>query len=190
MRRIHMTHTDRFGAQIRAPNRRLNKVNRRRFLLGGAALAGVGTIAFGPSLMGGKGSANAEEVFEFVRTEAQWREILTPQQFRILRKEGTEYAYSSPLLAEKRKGTYDCGGCKLPLYASEDKFDSGTGWPSFTRSLPKAVGTRTDTKFFMVRTEVHCRRCGGHLGHVFDDGPEPTGKRHCINGLSLTFTAT
>lgn len=165
-------------------------MNRRGFVFGGAALAGVGTFAFGPSLAGSQKAAEPGESFPFTKTEAQWREILSPQQYEILREEGTEHAHSSPLLHEKRAGTYDCAGCGLPLYASQDKYDSGTGWPSFIRALPDAVGTRKDTKFFMVRTEVHCRRCGGHLGHVFDDGPEPTGERHCINGLSLKFTAT
>ena len=105
----------------------------------------------------------------------------------MLRQEDTEYPGTSPLLHEKRKGTFNCAGCDLPLYSSETKFESGTGWPSFWEALPNAVGLKVDNSLFMARTEVHCRRCGGHLGHVFDDGPPPTGKRHCINGVALTF---
>ena len=162
-------------------------MNRRGFLLGGTAMIGGGVLAFGGTTLGGGGAAASPGVFEIVKSEAEWREILTPQQYRILREEGTEYAHSSPLLHEKREGTFACAGCDQPLYSSKHKYDSGTGWPSFTQALPDAVGTKTDTRFFMVRTEVHCSRCGGHLGHVFDDGPEPTGMRHCINGLALKF---
>ena len=164
-------------------------MNRRHFLLGGTAALGC-AYAFGPNLSSGGAKAATDGTFEIIKTKAQWQKLLTPQQYRVLREEGTEYAHSSPLLQEKRAGTYDCAGCELPLYSSKDKYDSGTGWPSFTKALPDAVGTRTDTKFFMERTEVHCKRCGGHLGHVFDDGPAPTGKRHCINGLALKFTET
>ena len=166
-------------------------MNRRTFLLGGTAIIGTGIAAFSSNLTGGRGAkAASEETFEVVKTEAQWREILTPQQFKVLREEGTEYAHSSPLLHEKRAGNYACAGCELPLYSSEHKYDSRTGWPSFTQALPNAVGTKKDTKFFMVRTGVHCSRCGGHLGHIFDDGPAPTGMRHCINGLALKFVAS
>ncbi|MDO6460247.1 peptide-methionine (R)-S-oxide reductase MsrB [Granulosicoccaceae sp. 1_MG-2023] len=125
--------------------------------------------------------------FEISKSEAQWREILTPEQYDILREEGTERAFTSELNNEKRDGLFHCAGCDLPLYSSATKYDSGTGWPSFYDALENAVGTRQDRSFFMLRTEVHCRRCGGHLGHIFDDGPAPTGKRHCINGLALTF---
>ena len=116
--------------------------------------------------------------FEIVKTEEEWRKVLTPAQFRILRGHATERAGSSPLNAEHRDGIYYCAGCDLPLYASSAKFESGTGWPSFTAPLDNAIGTSVDRSLFEVRTEVHCRRCGGHLGHVFDDGPRPTGKRY------------
>ena len=125
--------------------------------------------------------------FEIMRTEEEWKSILSPQQYRVLRGHGTERAGSSPLNLENRAGTFLCAGCDLPLYSSKTKFDSGTGWPSFWEAIEGAVGTSTDRSFFMTRTEVHCRRCGGHLGHIFDDGPPPTGKRHCINGVALKF---
>lgn len=124
---------------------------------------------------------------EIVRSNEEWKAILTPEQYRVLRRHGTERAGSSPLNFEKRTGTFLCAGCGLALYPAEAKFDSGTGWPSFWDSLEGAVDTSLDRSYFMTRTEVHCRRCGGHLGHVFGDGPPPTGKRHCINGLALTF---
>jgi peptide-methionine (R)-S-oxide reductase len=127
------------------------------------------------------------ETFEITRSEAEWRKSLTPEQFGVLRQHGTERAGSSPLDKEYGPGTYLCAGCDLPLYASDTKFDSGTGWPSFWAPIDGAVGTSKDRKLFMVRTEVHCRRCGGHLGHVFEDGPEPTGLRHCTNGVALKF---
>lgn len=132
-------------------------------------------------------AAAANEIFEVSYTEAQWRERLTAQQFAVLRQEGTERAGSSPLNNEHRAGTFSCAGCALPLFSSKTKFDSGTGWPSFYKPMDNAVATRSDRTFGMVRTEAHCRRCGGHLGHVFDDGPKPTGLRYCMNGVSLTF---
>jgi len=126
--------------------------------------------------------------FEICRTEADWRARLTDAEFRVMREEGTERPFTSPLNDETREGTFHCKGCDLPLYPSDTKYKSGTGWPSFWKSLPDAVRTKEDRKLlFQVRTEVHCRRCGSHLGHIFDDGPPPTGKRHCLNGLSLTF---
>lgn len=125
--------------------------------------------------------------FEITKTESEWRKLLTPEQFRVLRDHGTERAGSSPLDREKRAGTFQCAGCDLPLFASRTKFDSGTGWPSFYEPLANAIGTKSDRSIFMTRTEVHCRRCGGHLGHVFEDGPAPTGLRYCMNGVSLKF---
>ena len=127
--------------------------------------------------------------FEITRTEAEWRAMLTDAQYRVMREDGTERAGSSPLDKNYADGTYFCRGCDLALYPSDTKYDSGTGWPSFWESLPGAIGTKPDRKLFTVRTEVHCRRCGSHLGHIFDDGPQPTGKRHCLNGVSLVFRA-
>ena len=127
--------------------------------------------------------------FEVTRTEAEWRAMLTDLQYRVMREDATERAFSSPLDKLYDAGTYVCRGCDLPLYSSETKYDSGTGWPSFYASLPGAIGTKPDRRLFVTRTECHCRRCGSHLGHIFDDGPTPTGKRHCLNGASLVFRA-
>ncbi len=127
------------------------------------------------------------ESFEVVKSEEEWRKILTPAQFAVLRDAGTERPRSSPLNDEHRRGAYACAGCALPVYASEAKFESGTGWPSFTAPIAGAVRTRPDRGLLGTRTEVHCRRCGGHLGHVFDDGPAPTGKRYCMNGIAMNF---
>jgi peptide-methionine (R)-S-oxide reductase len=138
-----------------------------------------------------KASAEAAEQgahFEIEKTEAEWRKQLSPAQYHVLREQGTERAGSSPLVGEHRRGTFYCAACNLPLFSSDTKFESGTGWPSFWAPIEGAVGTSKDRSFFTVRTEVHCRRCGSHLGHVFDDGPPPTGKRYCMNGVSLTFT--
>ena len=126
-----------------------------------------------------------DKTFEVTKTDAEWRAQLTPEQYRVLREHGTERAGTSPLDKQYAKGTFACAGCALPLFASDTKFDSRTGWPSFWKPIDDAVGTTSDRSFFMVRTEVHCRRCGGHLGHVFDDGPRPTGLRFCINSASL-----
>lgn len=131
-------------------------------------------------------STNQE--FEVVKTEAEWRENLTPEQFHVLRKHGTERAGTSPLDKQYGEGTYKCAGCGLPLFDSETKFNSGTGWPSFYAPIEAAVETSVDRALFMTRVEVHCRRCGGHLGHVFNDGPAPTGQRYCMNGAALQFT--
>ena len=127
--------------------------------------------------------------FEITRSEAEWRALLTDAQYSVMREEATERAGSSPLDNNYAEGTYYCRGCDLALYPSSTKYDSGTGWPSWYQSLPNAVGTKADRRLLSVRTEVHCRRCGSHLGHVFDDGPAPTGKRHCLNGVSLVFRA-
>jgi peptide-methionine (R)-S-oxide reductase len=133
--------------------------------------------------------AKAEQTFEVTKSDAEWRRALTAEQYRVLREHGTERAGTSPLDKEYGKGTFLCAGCELALFASDTKFDSRTGWPSFYAPLDNAVGTTSDRSFFTVRTEVHCRRCGGHLGHVFDDGPRPTGLRYCMNGAALKFVS-
>jgi peptide-methionine (R)-S-oxide reductase len=134
-------------------------------------------------------AAQAEDQgqFEVSYSDEEWRKRLAPEQYRVLRGHGTERAGSSPLDREKRAGTFHCAGCELPLFSSETKYDSGTGWPSFYAPLDHAIGTSEDDTLFTRRTEVHCRRCGGHLGHVFEDGPPPTGLRYCMNGVALTF---
>lgn len=156
----------------------------RRTMMTGLAALSVSALAL---RMHGSARA-AGETFEITKTPEEWRKVLTPAQFHILREEGTERPFSSPLNNEKRAGVFHCAACDLPLYSSETKYESGTGWPSFWKPLDNAAGTREDRSFiFSVRTEVHCRRCGGHLGHVFDDGPRPTGKRYCMNGDAMTF---
>ena len=151
----------------------------RRTILKYAGFSAIGLIT-------GSHAGFAED-FEITKTEAEWRALLAPEQYAVLREENTEPPNSSPLLDELRKGTFACAGCDLPLYSSEAKYDSGTGWPSFFDVLPNAVGKKEDNTLFTTRTEVHCRRCGGHLGHAFDDGPQPTGLRYCMNGLALKF---
>ncbi len=131
--------------------------------------------------------ADTGEKFEIVKTADEWREALSPDEFQVLRQHGTERPGSSPLNREHRTGTFHCAACDLPLFDSDAKFESGTGWPSFFRPLDNALGTSSDRSLFMMRTEVHCRRCGGHLGHVFEDGPRPTGLRYCMNGVSMRF---
>lgn len=158
----------------------------RRTLLGTGAVA-VSAIAFGMTQGFGDPAQAKAKQFPVSFSEAEWKKRLTPQQFAILRQEATERPYSSPLDKEKRKGLFSCAGCNQRLFTSATKFNSGTGWPSFWRPLPGAVGTSTDYLLGYPRTEVHCARCGGHLGHVFDDGPPPTGKRYCTNGAAMTF---
>jgi len=162
-------------------------ISRRTFLA--TAVSGIALVQalrwFGASALAADG-----EKFEIELTDAQWRARLSPEAYTVLRHEGTEAPRSSPLNSEERAGTYSCAGCGLALFASATKFHSGTGWPSFYAPLDNAVATKTDTRLLIPRTEVHCRRCGGHLGHVFDDGPPPTGKRYCMNGIALTFTPT
>lgn len=158
-------------------------LERRQVLSGLAVIGGV----FGLRALLGSSAGWAAQTFEITRTDAEWRKQLTLKQYAILRDHGTETPGSSALLNEHRKGTFACAGCDLPLYSSDTKYDSGTGWPSFYQPLPNAVGEQKDTSYLMVRTEIHCSRCGGHLGHVFDDGPKPTGLRYCMNGDALLF---
>jgi peptide-methionine (R)-S-oxide reductase len=161
-------------------------MTRRRLLQMGL---GIGAAAAAARFAGAedKTSKKLPRTFEVAMTEAEWQQRLTPAQYTVLRKHGTERAGSSPLDKEYGRGIYHCAGCEQPLFSSDTKFDSRTGWPSFWAALANAVATTTDRSFLMVRTEVHCRRCGGHLGHVFDDGPKPTGLRYCMNGVALTF---
>ena len=159
---------------------------RREIGLGALAVAAVGATAIGFRLLGGRGTEVAG-TFAVTYTPEEWRKLLSPMQYAVLREQNTERAFTSPLNNEHRAGTFTCAGCDLPLFASKTKFDSGTGWPSFYEPIEGAVLKDTDYTFGMVRDEVHCRRCGGHLGHVFDDGPPPTGLRYCINGVSLKF---
>ncbi len=155
--------------------------------LGLALAGGLATFKATSDYITPSAAEDTTERFEVMKTEEEWKKILTPEQFQVLRKQGTERAGTSPLDENDAPGTYVCAGCGLPLYTSETKFHSGTGWPSFWKPLDNAVGTTTDTSYFMTRTEVHCRRCGGHLGHVFEDGPKPTGLRYCMNGVAMKF---
>ena len=159
----------------------LETMTRRAWLVGGSSAA----------LLAGLWWMQVETVsaatFEVVKSDDEWRRLLKGQAYTVLRQHGTERPYSSPLNLEKRAGTFHCAGCELPLFSSDTKYDSNTGWPSFYRPLANAVATKTDRSLLMTRTEVHCRRCGGHLGHVFEDGPKPTGLRYCMNGVAMTF---
>ena len=157
-------------------------------------LAGLGLAATAAGMKTTGAHANEETmptttkaVFEITKTPDEWRRILTPAQYHVLREHGTERAGTSPLDKNYADGIYECAGCDLPLFSSATKFNSGTGWPSFYQPLDNAIGNTTDKSFFMTRVEVHCRRCGGHLGHVFEDGPPPTGLRYCMNGVALVF---
>ena len=149
-----------------------------------------GLLAMSAAAMGlGALRAGAVETFEITRTDAEWRAMLSDLEYRVMREEGTERAFTSPLNDEKREGVFLCRGCDLPVYDSATKFDSGTGWPSFYEAIGGAVATKPDRQLFITRPECHCRRCGSHLRHIFDSGPQPTGKRHFINAVSLTFRA-
>lgn len=160
---------------------------RRKTLLGFGAFSGVAFFSRG--WLGGAGmtSAHAEKIYPITHTDAEWQSQLDAGQYQVLRKAGTERPYSSPLNKEHRAGTFSCAGCDQALFSSKTKFESGTGWPSFYQPLDKAVEEETDSTFGMKRTEVLCSRCGGHLGHVFDDGPKPTGLRYCMNGVAMKF---
>lgn len=167
------------------------RINRRFLLSGGTLAATLAAVGGWRALSGGAAIAGearkAAERFEVTMSDEAWRLKLSPAQYAVLRNEGTERPFSSPLNGEHRNGIFACVGCELDLFSSKTKFDSGTGWPSFWAPLQNAVGTTEDRTFGMLRTEVHCRRCGGHLGHVFDDGPKPTGLRYCMNGVAMTF---
>jgi peptide-methionine (R)-S-oxide reductase len=159
-------------------------MQRRNFVLaGGSALALLAAYR----IFGFPSASRAAETFEVTHSDAEWRAMLTPAQYGVLRQQGTERPFSSPLDHEKRTGMFACAGCDLPLFSSKTKYDSQTGWPSFWQPLDDAIATSDDNMFGMTRTEVHCRRCGGHLGHVFNDGPKPTGLRYCMNGVAMTF---
>lgn len=160
-------------------------MTRRNLLLASAAFGAI--AATSKSGMAGTMTTTDTAIDWKKLSDAEWRKRLTPVQYNVLRNHGTERPGSSPLNNEHRKGIFACAACGLPLFSSDAKFNSGTGWPSFYQPLPDAVETKTDRSFFMTRTEVHCRRCLGHLGHVFDDGPPPTGLRYCMNGVALKF---
>jgi peptide-methionine (R)-S-oxide reductase len=162
-------------------------MERRNFLSNLLARVGAPLVAFLPASRALAASKAADPAWQL--SEAEWKKRLSPAAFAVLRGEGTERPYSSALEKEKRSGTFVCAGCRLPLFSSKTKFESGTGWPSFWQALPGGVATKTDYKLILPRTEYHCRRCGGHQGHVFDDGPKPTGKRYCMNGVAMKFVS-
>jgi peptide-methionine (R)-S-oxide reductase len=163
-------------------------MKKRHLLQAGAAFIGAAYLS--RYVTGSHDMATANNQFEVTKTEDEWRKLLSPEQFNVLRKHGTERAGTSPLDKNYAKGTYECAACGLPLFTSETKFDSGTGWPSFFAPIEGGVETTIDKSLFMTRVEVHCHRCGGHLGHVFNDGPQPTGQRYCMNGVALKFDPT
>jgi peptide-methionine (R)-S-oxide reductase len=160
----------------------------RRAILGLAGSTAAAALAW-RLFAHGEAAAIAATPASFHLTDAEWRKRLSPQAYNVLRQAATEFPYTSPLNNEHRKGLFSCAGCALPLFSSITKFDSGTGWPSFYDHLPNAIGERSDTSIGEERTEVHCARCAGHLGHVFEDGPKPTGLRYCMNGVAMTFRA-
>jgi peptide-methionine (R)-S-oxide reductase len=161
-------------------------MNKRTFLTAGIVWLGS-TFSLNQWFRRSSAMAAPQKQFEVAKTTEEWRKSLPPEAFKVLREHGTERAGTSPLDKQYGKGTYDCAGCGQALFTSGTKFNSGTGWPSFYDPIENAVDSTVDRAFFMVRTEIHCSRCGGHLGHVFDDGPEPTGKRYCMNGAAMTF---
>lgn len=164
-------------------------MNRRQLFRTGCY--GIAALSLPAALIGNASmiAHAADGKFEVEKTEAEWRQILTEAQFDVLRQEDTERPFTSTLLEEYREGTFHCAACDLPAYGSYAKYDSGTGWPSFYEALQSATGSKQDDSLFSSRTEIHCARCGGHFGHVFDDGPKPTGMRHCLNGVALKFVA-
>jgi peptide-methionine (R)-S-oxide reductase len=165
-----------------------NRINRRGLLTAGVALGALTAFVSFRSRGAKAAMTTTDTAIDFKKlSAAEWQKRLTPEQFYVLRKHGTERAGTSPLNKEKRKGTFACAGCDLSVFDADTKFESGTGWPSFWQPLPNAVGETSDRSFFMTRTEVHCSRCDGHLGHVFNDGPKPTGLRYCMNGVAMKF---
>jgi len=165
-------------------------VDRRQFLaIVGVSVGLTPVVGWLSQVQGLEAPVTAEGYFPFSRSDAEWRALLSTDQYYVLRQAGTERSFSSPLNSEKRQGIFSCAACALALFSSSSKYESGTGWPSFWAALEGAVGTKIDRGLFMVRTEVHCSRCGSHLGHLFPDGPRPTGQRYCMNGVALTFTA-
>ncbi len=162
-------------------------MNKRTLLQVGVAMAGMAWLSNYLPWRRDRAASTSISGFEITKTEAEWREILTPEQFYVLRQHGTERSHTSSLDKQYAKGIYECAACALPLFSSETKFNSGTGWPSFFAPIEGAIATSADKSLLITRIEVHCRRCGGHLGHVFDDGPPPTGDRYCMNGVALKF---
>jgi peptide-methionine (R)-S-oxide reductase len=186
-RRWKLRYNTRIGAPQRKTGRRRQMFTRRQAVYAGAF--GLAALALARLMRaGGVNAAPHDHDYEVTHSDAEWRKLLTPAQYDVLREEGTERPFTSALLDEHRDGTFTCAGCDLPLYSSKTKFESGTGWPSFWAPLDKAVDETQDHSFGMSRTAVSCHRCGGHLGHVFTDGPKPTGLRYCMNGVALKFT--